>query len=158
MLARERRGDGHLPAGVPDQGFEARAVQLESFAPDERRRLEPEGDRGHGQLGDEALSPGIVLVDDGRPLLGVEHEELLLGREIVLHRLVVVQVLAAEVGEDGHVEADARDPLEVERVGGDLHDAVGHAVVEHGPEHPLEVGRFGRRPLGFPGKRPGPGS
>ena len=61
---------------------------------------------------------------------------------------MVIEVLAAEVGEHGHVEADPPDPLQVERVGGNLHQAVGHARVEHVLQHPLEVGRFGRRPPG----------
>ena len=103
----------------------------EPFGPDDGRRLEAVGDGPHGKLGDEFLSPGIVHVDDRGDAFVVQEEELLLGLEVVLHGVVVIQVLAAQVREDGDVEAHPPDPLLLEGVGGDLHQAMGGAGLDH---------------------------
>ena len=60
----------------------------------------------------------IVRIDDGDARSGIHGavEEQALGGEILLHRLVIVEVVAGEVGEDGHVEVDAGSAALVERV------------------------------------------
>ncbi len=144
--ADERGRHGHLPAGIDDPGLDALLGETVAGDPDDGGRLEPVGDGLHRQLGDELLSPGIVHVDDRGDPLVVQEEELLLRLEIILHGMVVVEVLAAQVREDGDIEADAPDPLLFQRVGGDLHQAMGGAGPDHLGEHPLNVGGLGRRP------------
>ena len=48
----------------------------------------------------------IVRVDDGDARSGIDRavEEQALGGEVLLHGLVIVEVVAGEVGEDGDVE------------------------------------------------------
>ncbi len=60
----------------------------------------------------------IVRVDDRDARSGIDRavEEQALGGEVVLHRLVIVEVVAGEVGEDGDVEGDAGHAALVERV------------------------------------------
>jgi hypothetical protein len=144
--ADEGRLDPHHAAGVGDLGVDAVLGHGVFQCPDDGRRFETEGDGLHGQFGDELLAPRVVHVDDGDASLVVEKEELSLGLVVGLHGRMIVLVLAAEIGEDGDVVADAPDPLLLEGVGGDFHDAVGDAGVEHVPEQGLQVGGLGGRP------------
>ena len=67
-------------------------------------------------------------------------EEPGLGREVLLHRAVVVEVVTAQIGEGRHVEDDGVDPVLGQGVGRDLH---GHCL--SGP-------RPGTRPAGAGGR------
>ena len=51
----------------------------------------------------------IVRIDHGDARRRVDRavEEQSLGGEVVLHGLVIVEMVAREVGEDGHIELDA---------------------------------------------------
>ncbi len=107
-----------------------------AVGPAHRRRSRPDLPR-----------PGIVGVDDrkgGRRATGA-FEEAVFGREVVLHRAVEVEMVLREVGEDGRVEPHSVDPLERQRVRGDLEDEIRSAGGERGLHHPHEVERFGRR-------------
>ena len=94
----------------------------------------------------EPLAPGVVHVDHGQAA-APGGEEAGLGGEVGLHRVVVVEVVMAQVGEGADVEADPVDPVLGQRVGGDLH---GHrpapGVAEAGQQR-LELGGLGGGPL-----------
>ena len=119
-----------------------------------------EGDVAGGEVGGGALGRegqalevlrqpppvGVVDVDDRRfrPQLG---EEPALGEEVVLHVGVEVEVVLGQVGEQGQLEADRVDPVQGERVRGDLHRAGAVAALEHAAEGLLEVDRLRGRAL-----------
>ena len=63
-----------------------------------------------------------------------------------------VQVVLREIEEARHVERDSVDAPQRQRMGGNLHDHVGHAVVKHLLEEPLQCGRLGSRQVA--GHRP----
>ena len=48
-------------------------------------------------------------------------------------------MILTEVGEDAHGEADTVDPIQHQRVGGDLHDHMGAARVGHLPQQLLQL-------------------
>ena len=98
--------------------------------------------RGCGKL----FRVRIVRVEDGdaRRRIDCAVEEQALGGEVVLHGLVVVEVVAREVGEDGDVEGDADHAALIERVAGNLGDELGGAA-RHAFGHQLEkIARLGR--------------
>ncbi len=70
--------------------------------------------RGGGQF----FGARIVRVDDGDARSGIDRavEEQALGGEVVFHRLVVVEVVAREVGEDGDIEGNSGHAALIERV------------------------------------------
>ena len=72
-------------------------------------------------------------------------EQAPLGEEVVLHRVVEVEVVLREVREDGHREVRRLGAAELERVRGDLDRASAVAAVEHLREHGLQIDRLGRR-------------
>ena len=94
-------------------------------------------------LADQALPPRRVDADHlGR---GAPVEQARLGREVVLHVGVEVEVLRREVGERADREPGAGDATEAQRVARDLHGDVRGALVDHRREQGLQVGRLGRR-------------
>ena len=79
--------------------------------------------RGHGQTHDppsETAPPRIVDTDDGMARRR-RCEQLGLGREVLLHRAVVVEMVAAQVGEGSHVEDQPVDAVLRQRVRRNLH-------------------------------------
>ncbi len=66
----------------------------------------------------EFFSARIVRIDysDARRRIDRAIEEQALGGEIVFHRLVVIEVVAGEVGEDSDVERNSDHAALVERV------------------------------------------
>ncbi len=85
----------------------------------------------------------VVGVDQGAPrALGGEQGRL--GREVVLDVGVEVEVVTAQVEEDGEVEDDPVHAPEHQGVAGDLHGAVGDAPLAHQREQGVQVGRLGR--------------
>ena len=100
--------------------------------------------RGVGEL----AAVDVVDVDDphGR---SARREEAGLGGEVALDGAVEVEVVAAEVGEHGHGEAGAVDPVEGEGVGRDLHGDGPAALADHLGQPGLQLGRLGG------GERPG---
>ena len=87
-------------------------------------------------------SSSTLTTDEPHP---PEHASL--GREVGLHRLVEVEVVLREIGEDPAREADPGRTPELQGVGGHLHRAGAVARVEHSPKRRLEVDRLGRRAL-----------
>ncbi len=84
---------------------------------------------------------GVVDVDEteSRPLGG---EQRGLGREVVVHVGMEVEVVAAEVGEHGDVEDHPVDPAHHERVARHLHRTGLHAAFAHHREQCVQVGRL----------------
>ena len=105
---------------------------------DERRAVDV------GELLGQLPAPRIADVDRGGRRRGAD-EELPLGREVVLHRLVEVEVVLAQVREHERVEADAVEPVQHRRVRGGLERDAAVAGVEHLAERSLQVDRLRRR-------------
>ncbi len=85
----------------------------------------------------------VVDVDDGA-VGQVRCEQRGLGGEVALHRPVVVEVVAPEVGEDRHREARAVDPVHREGVRRDLHGDGPPALAGQLGQAGLELGGLGR--------------
>jgi len=100
---------------------------------------------------EELLAIGVIGVD-GPGLDGLEFgEEAALGQEVVLEVLVVVQVVAAQVGEGGALELDPQYPFHFQRVGRDFHDRPFAVLAAHLVQE-LHDGERGRRGVvGFVG-------
>ena len=114
--------------------------------------VEPVGDdAGLSERCGNGSEAGVVGVQDGGLLDvlaggGVEHrEEATLGGDVALDRLVEVEVVGVEVGEDGDVEVAFVDAMEGEAVGSGLDDGLAAAGIDHLGEHLLDFGRFGGR-------------
>ena len=97
---------------------------------------------GAGGARGQPDTPLVVDADDG--VLGPSVEEGGLGREVVLHVAVEVQVVLGEVGEGADREPRARHPAQGERVARHLHRHVGDAGLTHHREERLQVGRLRR--------------
>ena len=98
----------------------------------------------------EALSPGVIDENHGTAsvLLGEQHG---LGVEVGLHGLVEVEVVMAQIREDGEVELDCVDPLEREGVARDFHGDEAtlpdrSSIVSSISEERCELWCFGSRP------------
>jgi hypothetical protein len=96
-----------------------------------------------GRLGHQPAAVLVVDVDqpETRPLGG---EQRRLGREVVLHVVVEVEVVPAEVEEYGDVEDHAVDAAHHQGVAGDLHRARHHVPLAHHREQAVQVRRLGR--------------
>src|SRR5262245_492452 len=87
-------------------------------------------------------APGwIILIDDLPTLQAQVSAQPELGREVRLHRSVIIEMIASQVGEDPRVETQAVEPSLIEAVGGGLHRDVGHAASHHLGESSLEIDR-----------------
>ena len=106
-----------------------------------RSEVRPDRDDGHGRLAGQPRAPLVVDADD-TPARVLGREERRLRPEVVLHRLVEVEVVLREVGEQGDVEDRAVDAVLGERVARDLHDDVGRAGLPHHGEQGVQVGRL----------------
>jgi hypothetical protein len=94
------------------------------------------------QIRRQLLAPGIVDVDNRRRA-GRQHlEQPPLGREVLIHVDVKVEVIARQVCEDGCSEPEPRDSLQHERVRRDFHRAGLAAVIDHVAQESLNVRRF----------------
>ena len=106
------------------------------------------GKTSGNDLLDEALTPGVVVVDD-HPLLmrfspGGEHlgKKTLLCLVVGFYRPVIVEVVLREVGENPEVECAVVHPSKIDGMRGDLGDAMGHPVIGHLSENPLHFEGF----------------
>ena len=108
------------------------------------------GVRRHRDRGDVEEPATELVVDVGEPdPCALGGEEARLGGEVVVDVGVEVEVVAAEVEEGRHVEDDAVDPAEDQRVAGDLHRAGVDAPLRHHGEEAVQVGRLGGGELGL---------
>ena len=96
--------------------------------------------------GREFCRAGIVRVDDGDARRRIDRavEEQALGGEIILHRLVVVEVVAGEIGEDGDIEGDAGHAALVEGVAGNFGDELFRAARNAFSHELEEIAGLGR--------------
>ena len=123
---------------------EGRPVAVPDRPVGPRPEVRADGDDRHRALAGQPDAPLVVDAHHAAP--GVRRrEQQRLGGVVVLHRLVEVQVVLREVGEEGHVEDGAVDPVLGERVARDLHDDVGGARLPHHGEQRVQVGGLGRR-------------
>ncbi len=158
------RGQGVGDVEVSGQGYAGRN-RLPARADDGepragRRRLDVdcppvglppgggEGAKRDRRLLEEPAAVGVVDVDQAEscPFGG---EQGRLGREVVVHVGVEVEVVATEVGEHGDVEHHPVDPAHHQRVARHLHRASLHSAFAHHREQRVQVGglRRGERRL-----------
>ena len=145
-MKRPRRVRLNLdPAGRESR---ARRAELELVGPDLGVVGQAEGDQRGAVRERELLgqppSPLVADVDGGRSRRRAG-EELALRGEVVLHRLVEVEVVLAEVREHERVEANTVEAVEHRRVGRRFEGDAAVAGVEHLAERALEVDRLRRR-------------
>ncbi len=87
----------------------------------------------------------MLVVDADHGAAGtLGREQGRLGLEVLLHGVVEVEVVTAEVEEHRHVEDHAVDPSQHQRVAGDLHGADLHPALDHQREQAVQVRRLGR--------------
>ena len=86
-----------------------------------------------------ARAPLVVDAHD-RAVAARRGEQLRLRVEVVVHVAVEVEVVGAQVGEAGDVEAHAVDATEAQRVAGHLHRHRGDAALAHHREQRVHVG------------------
>ena len=95
------------------------------------------------------LAPPFV-VDADHALRGIiGREQVGLGLEVRLERVMVVQVVLREVRERRDGEVRVPGPQQVQRVRRDLHGHDVAAGIAHAGERFLQIRRLGRRVLGF---------
>ena len=90
-------------------------------------------------------APFVIAIDDGieRRRTTRAGEEQLLGREILLHGAVEIEMVARQIGKYRGVEFESVDAAERQRVGRNLHGGVGSAHLVQLGEEPAEIERFG---------------
>src|SRR5262245_55591957 len=79
------------------------------------------GDDGTRNLREQGGTLGVVGVDDGRAAWSEQLQEPRLDATVVLNRTVIVEMVAADIGEDRRVEFNPRHAPLTERVARDLH-------------------------------------
>ena len=84
------------------------------------------------------LTVAVVEVGDSKSLFLQAIEELLFGMQIVLERLMVVQVVACQIGEDAAIEVQAADALLIDGVARHLHENEGATGIDHLLEQVVE--------------------
>ena len=73
----------------------------------------------------------VVSVGDGEGRLRQHVEEHLLGVAVVFERLVIVQVVSREVGEESARKVESADSVLMDGVGGALHEAIRTSCADH---------------------------
>jgi hypothetical protein len=135
VLAEEPRT--HAPAGDAD---DAAALVAALERPRQQRVCSAPVEGGPcSRGGDHEPSVPVVGVRERESRGWEAAEEALLDRRVGLDRAVVVEMVAIEAREDAAVEVDAGDPLLVDPVGRDLHEAVAAAGGHHRRQEPLQL-------------------
>ena len=146
---RQRELDRRLSVG----SHEAEAADLGAAEPlghDVGLALEGVGPSPLDRPGAEQLVAGVVAVEDcrlGDPLARpgrAEVDEPRLGGDVVVPARVVVEVVAADIGDGHDVEVAGAHPLLDEGVGGHLENDLLDLLGGHPGEPGLEVGSFDR--------------
>ena len=147
-LPDERGGNGEsLPPSLSSASTPP-SRQLKRGGGDVAGRVDAVRKAAEPDLAEDAPAPGIVDIDDHLPgaafRTGGEHlgKEAPLRLEVVLHRLVVIEVVLGKVGEDPQVECAVVDPLEVDGVRRNLHRHMRDPEIGHLPDDPLQLERF----------------
>ena len=73
----------------------------------------------------------VVSVGDGEGRLRQHVEKHLLGVAVVFERLVIVQVVSREVGEESARKVESADSVLMDGVGGALHEAIRTSCADH---------------------------
>src|SRR4030042_3720226 len=90
------------------------------------------------------FSPGIVRVRHGEsPLLLTLHQgfrkKLPLALKIMREGLMIIEMVRRKIREDDMVELAPKNPIEIESVGGNLHDDMRHPLIYHLPQDSLKI-------------------
>ena len=104
-----------------------------------------EGDDLRGGVLDHHGAVLVVEVDQRDGVLAELVEEAFLAAEILGEGLVVVEVVVRQVGEDGDLEAEARDAFLLDADRADFHEAVFAAGGDHLCEEGVQRDRVGGR-------------
>ena len=101
---------------------------------------------GFARGGGEFIGVVVVGVDycDARCWIDRAVEEQALGGEVLLHGLVIVEMVAGEIGENGYVEIDSGDAALVEAMAGNFGDELGGSAADAFGHQLEEVARLGR--------------
>ncbi len=152
VLAHQRRRDRDGALGPRDLQADAVHARLPACRVELGGWPQAEGEDPHarirGRRAHHRGAGGVVHVHHRGPARlragGQPREEPGLRVAIGVDRLVEVEVVLSEVGEDGHVELDAVDAREGQRVRGHLHRHAAHAGLDHPREERLQLERFRR--------------
>ena len=68
-----------------------------------------------GAFGQPARPPAVIAIEHAHAA-AMFGEQAPLGRGVVAFGAVIVQMIARQIGEDGHIEPDAGNPMLVQRV------------------------------------------
>ncbi len=114
----------------------------------DRSAFEAPGDVAIPGLVEQTRSPRVVdrqhTAAVSRQVFG---EEPPLGLEVGLHVVVVIEVIAGQVGPHRNVELESRQPILAEGVGRDLHRHRSCALGHRPLQHRRQIGGLRRRPL-----------
>ena len=146
----KRPGSGSVASSSAPKPTHAKrdpdASKVRSMARRSARSVAGGRERDRVELGRKLVAVGVVDVDH-RALGPVAREQAALGEEVVLHVAMEVEVVLGEVREGADGEADPVDPVQAQRVRGDLHRAGAVAAVDHPAEGLLQLDRLRRRAL-----------
>ena len=159
LAEQHERGGGHRGVGdvegarqarpqveVDPRGPQAEAGRVVGVDRDHPVRVASGADRRDGDAGPLHQASPPVVVDADEPLPGpLGREERCLGREVVLHVGVEVEVVAGQVGEEGDVVDHPVDAVLHEGVAGHLHDAHVEAALGHDGQQRVQLGSLRRR-------------
>ena len=147
IVAEQRQANVIDVVAVPDAQALGEAIAAERLELQIRARLadQQSGAVEQGSHDDHLVRLFGVGIDDrnsvGREQLG---EEAQLGREIGLDRRVIVEMIAAEVGEGGGLQPDAVEPVLVEAVRGGLEGQMRDALGRELRQRRVQRHRIGR--------------
>jgi len=144
--AGQRRAQLELAVRRVDREGRSREAALQAAGP--VRGAGVDGDRhGVGELCRQSRAIRVVHVGDGHSGPGLP--EPALGREVGFHRVVEVQVILGQVGEDRRRPVDGVGAVQVEGVRADFHRAGLVPRRQHRREVCLQVDRLGCRAPGL---------
>ena len=127
---------------------EPRAFRVDAHVP--RRHVRGVRGRREGDASRRTWQPrpgGVIDVDHRQPGIRQVPHQLGLGCEIGVERLVIIEMVAREIREDGGAEHQPFHPPLIETVRGNFHRDAAGAALEQRREGGLQIDRTGRREI-----------